>query len=106
MPRRCCRFDCASKLWKTTQKISVLFVISRHNHRIHGINLMMLRWDIFVLQQLVIRQQMMMMMMMKKTTNRGLLCNKQNSLLASFIILFTIFIAFIVGTVIKTLEGY
>ena len=42
----------------------------------------------------------------EENPNRGLLCNKQNSLLASFIILFAIFIAFIVGTVIKTLEGY
>lgn len=38
--------------------------------------------------------------------NIGLLCNKQNSLLASFMIIFILFIAFIVGTVIKTLEGY
>ena len=41
----------------------------------------------------------------EETPNRGLLCNKQNILLASFIMIFVIFIAFIIGTIIKTIEG-
>lgn len=42
----------------------------------------------------------------EQTYNRGLLCYKENALLSSIIIIITLFIAFIVGTVIKTLEGY
>ena len=42
----------------------------------------------------------------EENPNRGLLCNKQNILLACFIMIFVIFIAFIVGTLMKTIEGY
>ena len=40
--------DCAAKLWKTNSK-TMSYCRFSPEPQIHGINLMMLRWDIFVL---------------------------------------------------------
>ena len=63
---------------------------------------MMLRWDIFVHR---LSMKTKSESNDEENPNRGLLCNKQNILLASFIMIFAVFIAFIIGTIIKTIEG-